>query len=960
MIKKTDSKSLIFKYLILFVICTTITFIYFAINAKSFVWHVDGYDQHLVAYTYYGQWLRTLFKNIFVNHNFLFPMWDTTIGFGGDIITTFNYYVLGDPLNLLCGLCPSAYMEFLYSGLVIVRLFLAGLFFMYYAKTMNIKNNGIVVGAIIYVFTCYTMYAGVRHPFFIVPMLYLPLILAGFEKILKKERPYLFIIGVTLCVLSNFYFFYMVAIMVAIYVFVRIIYLYRKQIGKLFATLFKTFGYSLLGVLIASVLFLPIILVFIQDSRNQSNLSIPILYELKYYQKLLATVISSESGGYWNVIGISPIFLIGAYFAFAKKDVQKIALYVISVIIMLFPILGSVMNGLSYSSNRWIWAFSLLAAFTVCFYWKEIVNIILFKHKGLMIFLSIYFGIILFLQNTRKPNVLTIIVIFALMLFALSFINYFKNKFYKHRSKIIVFVVLLCIGINAFYIYSISEDNYISEFIDAGENYNSYKRSTAYDIKENVNDKDFFRFSSADDEYINPLNSNLKANQIISKPIYSGDLYVQYWLDYPSNTSSIFKRNTIGQYWSLGNINVQNFLRTIDNKEYCTFYYYGLDARTRLLSLDCVKYFITESTESAKVPYGYKKYKTITKEVPNQFRTNKVSDELKDEYKTKYNIYKNKNSLPLGYTYENTVLENDLINEDGIRKEEAMLKNAIVEKPDELTKDYKSTGESKNIKYTVKTMPDVEQIENGFLVKNKNAFIELTFNCNPDSNLYVNFKNLKLKQLNPKQIYSAYYDVMSLAQQNLVRNKYAYDSDNGSTRIFMNCNGVNKLLQLYKNNTSYYNDRTNFAVNMSYSKVNRNKMYITFERMGLYTFDSLDIVEQKMNSYKSDIKTLKEDKLKHAKIKNNKIIGDINLDRKKLLCIAIPYSDGWSLKVDGKNTEIKKVNYKNMGVVVDKGKHKIEMTYTTPGIIFGLVLSGIGILIFIVLIVVTEVSRKKT
>lgn len=195
------------KYSLVFILTSILTFGYFLVNGKSFVWHLDGYAQHNVALMYYGTWLRDIIRNIFIEHTFTIPMWDFSIGYGGDIITTLNYYVLGEPLNLLSVFVSPKYTEYLYAFLIILRLYLSGLFFMQFCKIMNKRGNGVVAGALVYVFTGYTMWAAVRHPFFILPIMFFPLMLTGVEKILKGKKPYQFIFTIVLCAISNFYFF---------------------------------------------------------------------------------------------------------------------------------------------------------------------------------------------------------------------------------------------------------------------------------------------------------------------------------------------------------------------------------------------------------------------------------------------------------------------------------------------------------------------------------------------------------------------------------------------------------------------------------------------------------------------------------------------------------------------------------------------------------------------------------
>ncbi len=949
------------KYTLVFALTALLTYIYFIINCKSFVWHVDGYDQHVIALSYYGQWLRQIVRSIFIEHTFTFPMWNFTIGYGGDVLTTFNYYVIGDPLNLLSVAVPTRFTEFLYAFLILVRMYLAGVFFMYYTRERGVRGNGRVVGAIIYVFCVYAIHSGVRHPFFILPMIFLPLVLAGLEKILKGKKPYLFIVSIAICVISNFYFFYMVAIITVVYALVRVIYLYRDEKPKIFTTLLKLLGFSLVGVSIACVLFIPTVLIFIQDSRTIEGGIVPIVYEFKYYQKLLSGMISNDSSGHWNYIGVSPIALVGAYYAFHKRDVQKIILFVISLIVMLVPFLGSFMNGMSYACNRWIWAYVFLCAYTVAYYWKEIISIRVFTHKKLTVFLMIYFVLVLVMRNTRKESVIFQILLFSVMLFLLSFINNHKTKWFKYKIKIIFVFVIAGIALNAFYIFSVTEGNYVSEFIAMGEVYPSYESTISNDIKNHVEDKSFYRFSSTDDEYLNNKDMNMKVNVVLKNSIYSDISNKYFKLDNASNTSTIFNRNGIGYYWSLGNINIQNYLREIDNKEYGLFYYYGNDQRTILSSLSSVKYFIAEEGELAKVPYGYKLIDTYFKYAPNMLRNKKVNKKTRVQNSADYNIYENQYAMPLGYTYDNTVTEKQASKFDGIKKEELMLESAIVEKEDNLARSNEFKSTDKKLKYTVETKDSdyVKVGENQIVVNRGQSKIDLHIDCAPKKNLFVNFKNFTFAQKSEMDANKNMYDTLSVGEQNLISNKYRYYTEDDYSRIYVSCGEVNKLLLNYRDDKSYFNNRKNFAINMCYSDDARDKVTISFEQPGTYRFDDIEVVEQSFDGYEEKVNALRKNSLENVKIKTNKITGDISLDKEKLLCLNIPYSDGWKLKVDGKETSLKKVNYMNSGVILKAGKHKIELTYCTPGVKIGLLLTIVGILILLIIIIVYKVSRKN-
>ena len=954
-------KNNIIKYTLVFALTALLTYIYFIINSKSFVWHVDGYDQHVIALSYYGQWLRQIVRSVFIEHTFTFPMWNFTIGYGGDVLTTFNYYVIGDPLNLLSVAVPTKYTEFLYAFLVLVRMYLAGFFFMYYTRERGVRGNGRVVGAIIYVFCVYAIHSGVRHPFFILPMIFLPLVLTGLEKILKGKKPYLFIVSIAICVISNFYFFYMVAIITIIYALVRVIYLYRDEKPKIFTTLLKLLGFSLVGVSIACVLFIPTVLIFIQDSRTIEGGIVPIVYEFKYYQKLLSGMISNDSSGHWNYIGVSPIALVGAYYAFHKRDVQKIILFVISLIVMLVPFLGSFMNGMSYACNRWIWAYVFLCAYTVAYYWKEIISIRVFTHKKLTVFLMIYFVLVLVMRNTRKESVIFQILLFSVMLFLLSFINNHKTKWFKYKIRIIFVFVVGGIALNAFYIFSVTENNYVSEFIDMGEVYPSYQSTVSNDIKNHIHDKSFYRFASSDDEYLNNKDMNMKVNAVLKNSIYS-DISTKYFkLDNASNAATIFNRNGIGYYWSLGNINIQNYLREIDNKEYGLFYYYGNDQRTILSSLSSVKYFVAEEGETAKVPYGFKPIDIFYKYAPNMLRNKKINDKTKIQNSVNYHIYENQYAMPLGYTYDNTVTEKQAGKLDGVKKEELMLESAIVEKEDSMARSDEFKSTDKKLKYTIDTKDEdyVKVSKNKIVVNRGQSKIDLKIDCAPNKNMFVYFKNFTFAQKSEMDANKNMYDTLSVGEQNLISNKYRYYTEDDYARIYVSSGDVNKLLLNYRDDKSYFNNRKNFAINMCYSDVERDKVTISFEQPGTYQFDDIEVVEQSFDGYEDKVNALRENSLDNIKIKTNKITGDISLDKEKLLCLNIPYSEGWKLKVDGKETSLKKVNYMNSGVILKAGKHKIELTYCTPGVKIGLLLSIVGILILLIIIIAYKVSRKN-
>ena len=91
-------------YTVIFAVLSFLVFFIFIKNGRSFVYESNGEDgiaQHYMSLVYLGNYLRDILHNLFINHQLIIPQWDMTLGLGADVITTMNYYVLGDPLNLL-------------------------------------------------------------------------------------------------------------------------------------------------------------------------------------------------------------------------------------------------------------------------------------------------------------------------------------------------------------------------------------------------------------------------------------------------------------------------------------------------------------------------------------------------------------------------------------------------------------------------------------------------------------------------------------------------------------------------------------------------------------------------------------------------------------------------------------------------------------------------------------------
>lgn len=204
-------------YTVLFTICMICTSLYFIYNKSTFIWSVDGISQHYNALAYYGEYLRDILWNLFEKHSIIIPTYDFSIGYGADVLNTLHYYVIGDPLNLLAVFVPKEHTEILFHVLVILRIYLAGITFSVFARSRGNRSSAVLAGVPIYLFSEYVLYFFCKHPFFLNPLIYFPLILLGVDRIYRKKGPGIYIVALIISACSNFYFFYMLGILTVIY-----------------------------------------------------------------------------------------------------------------------------------------------------------------------------------------------------------------------------------------------------------------------------------------------------------------------------------------------------------------------------------------------------------------------------------------------------------------------------------------------------------------------------------------------------------------------------------------------------------------------------------------------------------------------------------------------------------------------------------------------------------------------
>ena len=885
--KKRRITNYFFIYSALFIVLTGLIYSVFVKYNKSFVYTLYG-DGHIClnSFIYYGRWLRQIGMTLLQEHRLSIPMWDMSIGYGSDIMTTFNWMTIGDPLNLFSAFVSADNAEYLYGFLALFRIYLAGITFSVFGLYQKKDRTAVLCGSLIYAFCGCSLFASVRDVYFMSPMVYLPLLLLGVDKIYKKEKPYVFIVTAALAGITNFYFFYMVSVWVFIYGIYRYFMLFGKDgvsFRQIIGWLSKCVGYYLIGVAIAAFMLIPIIMKLFGSERFAHQDYIPILYSLDYYRKILVRFITTESMDYWTHLGYTPFCLIAVFVLWIRKDRKylpyKIA-FAMCVLFMMIPAVGSLMNAGSYVTNRWIWAFSMLVAYIFVMIYPELF-LLSVKEKLYLIVLCCGYSLLCLVGAETKSFQMAVMNAILLMGLLILLAGDYMDGHERIWKSLVLFCVFAGIAANGILRYAAFGSNYANGFVDRGQAWAMIHDDLPSRSIENMADADSVRYDSL------------------------GTLEPMY------NTAMNHNLNGTDFYFSLADGNVTRFFDELFVNVEMEHRYNGVDERTILERLAGVKYCIVGQESVDFVPYGYDE--TV------------VSAD-------NYTVYAKQDALGISYTYDSYLSQEEYDELSAVRKQQALLQCAVVESA--VLSKADPVYNERELSYRIEGEQGIEVCEDRIIVTDRNAHVTISVEAMADSEIYLVWDDI------------------------LYERRSATDWE--ESLISYTRNQSTKTQLLYSNKHPFYHDRDDYIINMGYIDADGPmQVEIQFAQPGTYYYNSLTVIAQPMELIDGQTQRLSTDQLDNIVIEDNQISGTLDLQENKLLCVAVPYSSGWSAYVDDEPAETKKVNNMYLGIEVGPGEHQIIFRYVTPGLYAGLISSLLGVISLIGVIAYTEVVTRR-
>ncbi len=686
-----------FSYTVIFCILFVSCFFWFKLYNKSFFRSFDGLDQHYLIFLYIGKWFREVFRNIFLDHTFIIPMWDMSMGYGSDIFPTLGLY-FPDPFNWISMLFPSEYAELGFNISIFLKFYFTGIAFSYFGFYKKYSKNTILLGAILYTF-CATMYIAFIEAPFINPMYIFPFLIVGINKILNHESPRVYILSLGFSFINYFYFAYMMCIFsvgyCVLYYFTE--YTEEKSVKNFLGWFFKFVGYSIIAIGLSMVVLLPILGSLLGQDRLSNSYFLPCFYELSFYKSLLLGFLSFYSmSGRDAIVGFGAIaiFGIGYLFLQRKRFVNQKIQFILLTIILCVPAFGSVMNGFSYYANRWIWAYALCVVNIICLTLPEFRYIDKSTVWELTIFLIAYFGVIsLFLKEYNSLYVTTILLVVAMFIFLYQARNFREKTFQKG----LIGFAMLCVTVQSYYWFSSDYNNATELEVESGTALNQITNGSGIPALSDISREDGVRFDECG------LRVQTNANWI--SEVYGSDLYI-----------SIYNNDIVNFHNSLA-LNTSAAPQRI----------FGLNRRSELEYLTGTKYYLVPEGRTDLLPVGYSKLeKNQLVEGTNVLR------------------YSNTEAVPMIFGYDRSVSECIYDELQPYERQQLLMRACVTE---ESTDDARIEFPDDELKVIEELPREIVKNEDGtYNVNSDGAEMVLRIPEVSESEIYVYFENINLEQ----------------------------------------------------------------------------------------------------------------------------------------------------------------------------------------------------------------------
>ena len=243
---------------------------------------------------------------------------------------------------------------------------------------------------------------------------------------------------------------------------------------------------------------------------------------------------------------------------------------------------------------------------------------------------------------------------------------------------------------------------------------------------------------------------------------------------------------------------------------------------------------------------------------------------------------------------------------------------------------------------------------------NQTAFLEYAVvgehTESSDQNIMTAYEPISLKMANNRTTGGAEQKtIQQEGQKQILFLRFRVDNAHPNKDVAVWINGIRNKLSAKDH--VYYNENKTFTYAVPL-KDGEDNISVTFGK-GKYRLRHVQaylgsLPERSELLYQSEIQVDKK------QTEDNVIQGTIHVKKDGWFITSIPYDKHFKIYIDGKETEIQKVNTAFLGCKIESGNHEVKIIYHAPGTTTGKVLSLIGIAGFLLVLVREKRKQKNT
>lgn len=875
--------------------------------------------------------------------------WSWCIGLGGDYFDYFKSKLI-NPLTYVITSFPEQYVDIGYNIATVLRQYLSGIAFLFFAREVDLRGNQTVTGAVCYAFSAWMVMVAVNQAHFLNATMYFPLLIMGAEQVLKKKNPVLFIISVCLMLTAGVQWGYIGGIVVILYFCVRFVCMERlpedRGIKAFVIEFLKFMGYGIVGILLSSFFVFSILYSMTNATTESQYDPYGMIYSIRNYLTMFTGFFeySDIHAPYSYVFGTIICTIAVPLIVMNIKKKSTPAIFAVGLFILgLLPFTGSVLNGFSYSSGRWYFVFVFF------FVWAAMECLdaeTLRKKKNYIIMLAwlallgiwnigvCYLGLKIINVNSVLATVIGCVfgtMIIALLYARVNFVKFQKGPLKQITGFVIVMILSGSIigAANMEFYPGVSDTLY--GYANTGLMYEKFENSSQRVVQDLQREDDsFFRTDQVDGH---------STKRVCRVQVNENILY--------GNRSIYTYFSTMDSKWHMFNKAMGNNSGYFDRTTS-----FSNDNRAALDFLMGVKYFLGDNEAKKEgateyAPYGFEYYKTIDG----------------------VDVLKNKYYMGLGTAYRQYITESELEEYQPLVREQVLMQAAVV--PDDF--EAENQGLRHAAKSDIKTeIEEVEyKIENPesmtvgggkMTITGKEGSFDLVLPEIKDRQVIIAFENLQREKMDYKtslQMSGKDLEAIDTGSVNFRLKEEAYTDDEKFT-IKAQKGKVKKSAMNRKSKSQGFSDVVDFNINLGYYESVDGAVKITINRIGNYTYDNIRVYTVPMNVYDENAQILEDSRYEIEYFDGDYVKGTVDAEKDSVMYFSILNTPGWKIYIDGVEQEkIDNVNLAFTGAEIGKGEHTVELKYSHMGTETALWLTIAGIICLAGIIAFRCIRRKE-